>query len=309
MTDPSTASALLTLGDVTRSTGMAADLLRAWERRYGFPQPLRDGRGSRVYPQAQVERLILLRRLVDHGARPSRIVGLPLAQLELRAAALPGGRGAGAAWIGYSEIVERSVALLAHDRLEALDTELRRDMALKGSRRFLVETAAPLTAAVGTAWETGRIAVHQEHAFAQVMLEVLALARASSPRGSGPRFLLTTPPGEAHGIGLAMAETMIAIEGGRCIPVGLQTPPDEIVAAASAHAVDVVGLSFSTFFSPRGALAFVDDLRDRLDARIALWVGGSCASLARIAAPGLRRFADLDSIGPAIAELQARAPA
>ena len=44
-------------------SGIGKDLLRMWERRYGFPMPLRDARGDRVYTSEQIEKLRLLRQL------------------------------------------------------------------------------------------------------------------------------------------------------------------------------------------------------------------------------------------------------
>ena len=42
---------------VERDTGLSKDVLRMWERRYGFPTPERDGNGDRLYSAEQVERL------------------------------------------------------------------------------------------------------------------------------------------------------------------------------------------------------------------------------------------------------------
>jgi DNA-binding transcriptional MerR regulator len=66
---------LLTVTAVERETGLSADTLRVWERRYGFPQPLRDSSGRRRYPKEQVERLRQIKRLVDAGFRPGKLVG------------------------------------------------------------------------------------------------------------------------------------------------------------------------------------------------------------------------------------------
>ncbi|MFW9621935.1 MAG: MerR family transcriptional regulator, partial [Macromonas sp.] len=38
---------------VERDTGLSKDVLRMWERRYGFPLPQRDAHGERLYPAAQ----------------------------------------------------------------------------------------------------------------------------------------------------------------------------------------------------------------------------------------------------------------
>jgi MerR family transcriptional regulator, light-induced transcriptional regulator len=66
---------LLSISAVERETGLSKDTLRMWERRYGFPKPLRDGKGERRYPKQQVERLRKIKRLVDNGFRPSKVIG------------------------------------------------------------------------------------------------------------------------------------------------------------------------------------------------------------------------------------------
>src|SRR5688500_10173666 len=71
----------LSISAVERDTGLSKDTLRVWERRYGVPEPLRDGNGERVYPVSQVERLRLIRRLMDRGHRPGKIISLSLQDL------------------------------------------------------------------------------------------------------------------------------------------------------------------------------------------------------------------------------------
>ena len=59
------------IAEVERDTGLAKETLRVWERRYQFPRPERDELGERLYPFTQVEQLRVIRRLIDHGFRPS----------------------------------------------------------------------------------------------------------------------------------------------------------------------------------------------------------------------------------------------
>ena len=63
-----------TIANVERETGLSKDLLRMWERRYGFPAPERDANGDRVYPAEQVERLRRIKRLIDRGHRPGKLI-------------------------------------------------------------------------------------------------------------------------------------------------------------------------------------------------------------------------------------------
>ena len=69
------------IAEVERDTGIGKDTLRVWERRYGFPAPERDVSGERVYPMAQVERLRIIRRLMDQGERPGKVITQDLAEL------------------------------------------------------------------------------------------------------------------------------------------------------------------------------------------------------------------------------------
>ena len=72
----------LSIAAVERDTGLSKDTLRVWERRYGFPTPTRDAIGERAYPLDQVEKLRIVKRLMDAGHRPGRIVPLPMDQLQ-----------------------------------------------------------------------------------------------------------------------------------------------------------------------------------------------------------------------------------
>lgn len=73
----------LSISAVERDTGLSKDTLRVWERRCGFPSPGRDGIGERAYTYDQVEKLRVIKRLMDAGHRLGRIVSLPFAELQL----------------------------------------------------------------------------------------------------------------------------------------------------------------------------------------------------------------------------------
>ena len=79
----------LSIAAVERDTGLSKDTLRVWERRYGFPAPQRDQYGERIYPLEQVDRLRAIRRLMDAGHRPGKIIGLTDAELAALADRLP----------------------------------------------------------------------------------------------------------------------------------------------------------------------------------------------------------------------------
>src|SRR5512143_3096148 len=68
--------------EVVRITGLRREQLYMWQRRYGFPAPLRDSFGDRVYPPDQVARLKLIKQLLSEGWRAGAVV--PLADSALQ---------------------------------------------------------------------------------------------------------------------------------------------------------------------------------------------------------------------------------
>ncbi|MEC9155929.1 MAG: MerR family transcriptional regulator [Pseudomonadota bacterium] len=74
---------LYQIGSVTALTGIAAERLRAWERRYGFAPAERKGK-IRLYSHTQVQNLLKIKRLLDRGESISRIIELSSTQLEAR---------------------------------------------------------------------------------------------------------------------------------------------------------------------------------------------------------------------------------
>jgi DNA-binding transcriptional MerR regulator len=68
---------------VERDTGISKELLRAWERRYGFPVPIRNEHGERCYPGTQVARLRMIKRLLDVGHRPGKLIAASDSEINL----------------------------------------------------------------------------------------------------------------------------------------------------------------------------------------------------------------------------------
>jgi len=288
---------------VERETGLSKDTLRIWERRYGFPQPLRDGNDERVYPSDQVEKLRLIRRLMDRGMRPGKIVAAPLEEL---AAHLGGMREGPNASVPDSGPIQEVLQLMRAHEAAALREFLGMTLMRLGLRRFVTEVVAELNVAVGAEWAQGRIALFEEHLYTEQVQHLLRHAIGSMPQASQrPRVLLTTLPGEEHQLGLLMAHACMAVEGVQCISLGVQTPPRDIAQAAQAHGADVVGISFSTAIQLNTALAALAELRRLIDASIEVWAGGSLWQRCRRRVDGVQMIVTLQDIEGALRQWRA----
>jgi hypothetical protein len=300
----------LPIAAVEREVGLSKDTLRVWERRYGFPQPQRDALGSRSYPLAQVQRLRAIKRLMDAGWRAGHVVALPpnkLAQLALRLDALPAAAAPGLedrAWrVLFGAVQRADVAAL---RAGLMDASSR-----LGLRDLIAQVLTPLTAEVGQAWLDGSLPVYAEHLCTQVVQGVLqrALLQLPPAADAAPRVLLATTTGEPHGLGLLMAQAMMALEGCDALSLGVQTPPGEIGAAARALQVHVVALSYSGCMPKRSTAASAAQVLAALPPATELWLGGRGAAAIAMTQPGGERmqvFSQLDEIAAAAAHWRAR---
>lgn len=289
-----------TIAAVEREVGLSKDVLRVWERRYGFPSPARDAHGERLYPADQVMRLRLVKRLMDQGMRPGRLLGSTLEQLEALAqevsVAAPQATGGGE----HGDLEELLACLREHDAM-GLYRMLQQRLAQVGLARFVQDTIAPLTIRVGDEWARGGMEVYEEHLFTEVASRLMRQAIGAVPPGRAPVVLLTTVPDEPHGLGLLMVESVLCLHGARCISLGTQVPPLDIARAAQAYRADVVALSFSSGFAARRVPELLQQLRASLPAQVQLWAGG--AAVRRLTPPeGVQLLVSFDD---AVAAVQA----
>jgi MerR family transcriptional regulator, light-induced transcriptional regulator len=293
----------LPISAVERETGLSKDVLRKWESRYGFPQPLRDSLGERVYPPHQVARLRLIKRLMDSGLRPSRLVGLTDEALQALAPA-PHGKTK-----DTPSQARASLDLIRQDNADGLRRALARDMMQQGLTRFVLDTLAPLNDAVGEAWARGELNVHQEHVYSEAVQWLLrtTIAQLTEPSGR-PRVLLTTLPEEQHGLGILMAATLFTLEGAHCISLGTQTPVQVIAEAARAHGVDVVALSFSAAYPSRRILPALEELRQQLPSAVDVCAGGAGIERLRTESATVRLQRSLEDAVSAIRTWQSQQP-
>ncbi len=280
----------LNISAVERETGLSKDVLRMWERRYGFPKPSRDGNGEREYSPADVAKLSAVKRLMDVGLRPGKIIVLSLAELNAMADARAKPRNGESA-----PVLERDVlaTLQSHDAA-SLQHMLANLLMKQGLQRFVLDTVIPLNRTVGDAWMRGELQVFQEHLYTEQLQIAMRTAINSFPRQSGvPRILLTTFPTEQHNLGLLMVEALLVPEGVQCLSLGPQTPLEDIRRAAVAYQIHIVALSFSAAFPVRQATDGLATLRKVLPPQVALWAGGEMTRRVRRSLPGVVLIPDL----------------
>lgn len=280
----------LNISAVERETGLSKDVLRMWERRYGFPTPARDDNGEREYAPSEIAKLRAIKRLMDVGMRPGKLMRQSLEELNAL-----GERKAAPRGDQLAPALERDlIALLQSHDTVGLQHTIANLLMKQGLHRFVLDTLTPLNRAVGDAWMRGELQVFEEHLYTEQLQWVLRTAINAFPRQQGmPRVLLTTFPNEQHGVGLLMVEALLVPEGAQCISLGTQTPLEEIRRAVTAHKVHILAVSFSAAFPVRQGTDGLASLRRQIPPQVSIWAGGEMTRRVRKTMPGVVLLPDL----------------
>ena len=253
------------LGQLSELTGMSPLLIRAWERRYGFPVPIRTAGGHRRYAAEQVEALRRAAALVRSGFRASDAIARARQGPVGERSAAPDGAD-----------VERLASLIIEaDPGRALD-HLRGNWLTIGFEPTFEERVLPALHLIGKRWQEGLLSVAQEHIATGVVMSWLGLVRAETAiRDLGPlRYLIATPDGEQHGVGMLGLELMLRTRSVAALALGTSIPVPDLVSEVVARRPEGVVLGILRTSLKRVVAEFVAALPD---AHPTVYVGGSAA--------------------------------
>ncbi len=291
----------LSIGALSRATGIAVETLRTWENRYGFPVPARKPSGHRVYPTSSVPRLRRIAEALARGHRAGQVVGATDDDLSNLLEATPLG-GPPEDKVSFAlpddhvlpELL-RHVAAFDADRLTRV---LLGEWARLGPIEFLETRVGPLLRAVGDAWETGRLEVRHEHFASERIGDLLRSLRLRfEERASGPLIVFASLPGEAHGLGLQMSALVLAQAGCRVLYLGTEVPTTQIASLARDLNARAVAVSISSISRTPASTTHLKNLREELPRRVALLVGGDGAPKPREGLEVIRELRKLDDWG------------
>jgi DNA-binding transcriptional MerR regulator/methylmalonyl-CoA mutase cobalamin-binding subunit len=271
---------------VARRTGLTADVIRAWERRYRAVSPARTETGRRLYSDADVKRLALMRRATEAGRRIGDVANLAdeaLAALvaadqapQVKTATDTRPPMAGA-------VVKRhlSACLTAVENMqpETLESALESARVALSTPVLLDEVITPLIRRIGDGWRSGSMRVAHEHLASAILHPFLSRLRISTLMPSaGPAAVIATLAGQHHELGALMAAVAAASEDWNVIYLGASLPAEEIAYAAACSEARVVGLSIVYPADDPQLTDQLQRLRTALPDSVALMVGGAAAA-------------------------------
>ena len=282
----------LSLQEVEQATGLTREVLRKWELRYQFPNPIKGSRGERLYLAREVDRLRLLGQLVNRGIRISHLMPLSTATLHHRLTEAPQAADPARVQRAIPELLRNLNSNLHPDAPhEFLHDVLRR----KGLPAFIEHCVPAFNQAIGQSWQEGSLGVHGERRYSNAIRQVLLQSLPNTAGRIGrARVLLTTPPGEMHELGLMTLHSALALQGAGCFNLGTQLPVQDIAHAVRDWDIAVVAVSVSSHYRIGPLRAYVSALIDTLPPTCGIWLGGGgAARMDAVANPRLRVYASV----------------
>jgi DNA-binding transcriptional MerR regulator len=222
---------------VAELTGIPEATLRAWERRYNVPVPLRTASGYRLYSHMDVEQVRRMRELCAAGMSPADAA-------KMCAPTPPTPEPERVQGDPFASTATRIVEATRRMDPRAIEAEIRFAMTLADAASVVERVFCPAMAEIGREWERGIISVGHEHLASEVVTaatrDMLRLLGPARPMGD---VLLACFAEEEHVMPLYAAAFRFVEWGYRPHVLGARTPPAGLGAVVKEIEPAMVGLS------------------------------------------------------------------
>ncbi|HET6595433.1 MAG TPA: B12-binding domain-containing protein [Anaerolineales bacterium] len=238
---------------VLKETGIAADTLRAWERRYGLPMPQRSAGGHRLYSQRDIETIKWLMKRQEDGLSISRAVDLWNEQIASGTDPLADLAQTGSASTMPVLLTSPDTTL---DTLRAQWVEACLNFSESTAEQVLNQAFSifPVEAVcievlqrgmfeIGERWYENRATVQQEHfasALATRRLDALLIASPAPTREQ--TVLVGSPPNEWHTLTSLLLSLLLRRRGWKVIYLGANVPAEQFTNTVKDIGAELVVL-------------------------------------------------------------------
>lgn len=195
---------LYNIGVVTRMTGISMATLRAWERRYNFPESSRTTGGHRLYTENDIRRLRWVRERIAEGMGTAQAVHA-LRHMEERGQNIQVDSGSPVqapaleSLSGLEKLHNQLTRSLLEKNLEKADQTLGEALATYSPEDLILRLIAPAMNDIGESWEENKASVATEHFATNFLRQRLLMWMVNGPPPqSRPPVVLACAPGEWH---------------------------------------------------------------------------------------------------------------
>ncbi len=258
---------------VARRTGLTPDVLRAWERRYGLVHPERASSGRRLYSDADVRRLALLRRATQTGRTIGQLADLSDDQIR--------------------RLIDDDLAATAPRSVTSAP------IARPDPRQLRREALEAVQRTIGALWRRGDLGIAHEHMASAIVRTTLAeLAQPRDLADAAPTLVTATPARQLHELGALVVAATAAADRWRVAYLGTDVPGRDIAAAATQADARAVALSITYPLDDSLLAREIAALRADLAPSVPILVGGlgAAAYVEALTSVGAMILGDLQNL-------------
>jgi DNA-binding transcriptional MerR regulator len=190
---------LYNIGMVTRMTGISMATLRAWERRYAFPELTRTTGGHRLYTENDVLRLRWVKARIKDGMQTAQAIHALHVQEQRGAATYQPMPLKTTASTALSSLEQKLLKALLEQQLEQADEAIGEALAFTTPEDVILHLIAPALSEIGEAWFNKQTSIAGEHFATNYLRQRLLMWMLNGPPPQArPPVILACAPGEWH---------------------------------------------------------------------------------------------------------------
>ena len=247
---------LYNLNAVLRETGLKADLLRAWERRYNLPKPQRTEGGHRLYSAFDIEVIKWLMQKQAEGLTISRAVDLwhtmvntgndPFNEKSPPDQVVKPATMANAE-TGMAQLRSDLVKACLEFNTVRSEEILNLAFAMHPIETVCTEILEGGMKEIGNGWYEDKVTVQQEHfASSLISRRLQTLISMTPPPNRSQTILIGCPSGELHTLPMLQMDLFLRRRGLKVINLGADVPVEQLVNTVVQLKPDLIIMAAQT---------------------------------------------------------------
>lgn len=217
---------IFSIKDLENLSGIKAHTIRIWEKRYNILEPTRTDTNIRLYDLANLQKLLNITLLHDHGYKISKISKFPPEKIPQLVREIISEKSA-----KNHAISAFKMAMMNFDQTQFFTT-YNTLLSEKSFREVFYDVFIPLMTELGLLWQTDTITPAHEHFISYLIKQKLLIntekVQALEPTKKDKVFVLYLPMNEIHELGLMYLNYEILLNGYKTIYLGESVPTDSL---------------------------------------------------------------------------------
>jgi DNA-binding transcriptional MerR regulator len=217
---------VFSIKDLENLSGIKAHTIRIWEKRYNVLEPMRTDTNIRLYNLANLQKLLNIALLHNHGYKISKISKFPEDKIPSLVRDIVSDKS-----VKHHAISAFKMAMMNFDQTLFFNT-YNNLLSHKTFREIFYEVIIPLMNEIGLLWQTDTISPAHEHFLSYLIKQKLLIntekLQLIEPTKTDRLFILYLPMNEIHELGLMYLNYEILLNGYKTIYLGESVPTESL---------------------------------------------------------------------------------